>query len=226
MKVSTLESSRGFQPRLDLELEPVVLPFAACRAHIGDLFELATAQLVCGQRLRTDSTCDVCPDVFSEAFGAYVESKSVGLNNHMALYQCRFEKDRAFIREKGCRLVYAFWRHKFPVSTEGCDLEHLRREAAQSCYEVLMVDFSTLEEIVAGLRLAMLNRPRPDAPVRMGYGSRGYNEGWRVPMSKIAPYCETRRIISGLKPYGREIPTLRVASDERVRPLIRRLKVG
>lgn len=226
MRISSRESNRGFQPSLDLELEPIRLPFAACRSHIGDFFELATATLLEGIRLRTDSTCDVCPDVYSQKVGVYAESKSVGLNNQMALYQCRFEKDQAFITDQNCRLWYVFWRHRFAVSTEGTDLGTLRAGAARTCYAVHLVDFGTLSGLVGGLKVTTLNKPRPDSPVRMGYGSRGYNDGWRVPMKAISGVTHHSRGVLGIRPYGVEIAPIKLYADDVVAPFLECLRTN
>lgn len=98
------------QQRL-FDVDKLILTDGEARWATGEFFEQAAADVSGGLRLRTDSTCDICPDVRFED-ETYFESKGVGRGASVLFYECRMEKDARFIAA-GHSLVY--WRRELRV---------------------------------------------------------------------------------------------------------------
>lgn len=173
---------------------------AACRNYVGDFFEELTANAFQGTRLKTDSTCDVCPDI-QVGEKQFLESKSVGCSGAIIVYNSRFHKDLAFEAE-GNRLHYVFWQHDCRIE-EGMYLGDLRDMLAKRVRSVTVVSLQHLSNALIGVPLKTLNAKH----TARGYGSLGYRDGWQPRLSSVqasAGPCKTL-FPSALQSYGRKI---------------------
>src|SRR5690606_29221686 len=89
----------------------------------------------------------ICPDIHWEG-NTYFEVKGAGLSGSVILYECRLKKDREFTRATGCRLVYWFWRHAYPV-TQAASYYELRSNLAVQTKCLYLVDATLLAEAVS-----------------------------------------------------------------------------
>lgn len=133
----------------------VLSSYPMTRPYIGDFFEEATCSLLDAQRLKTDSSADICPDLYVPSEGVYLESKAVGRSNTSILYEHRIAKYDRFLRE-GHRLYYVFWRHKYRwLGGEGTTLFKLREDLARSVFAAIIVSAYTVHK--AAMACALKN---------------------------------------------------------------------
>lgn len=195
--------STAREPDLQLPLfegmgyEDRVCTVAACRNYMGDAFEELTAIITGGTRLKTDSTKDVCPDIKIDE-RTFLESKSIGCSGAVIVYESRLAKDLAFAESHGIELFYVLWRHGCKIA-EGVRLGDLRTEAMNRVKGVIIIPLSDLKSILSDLPVTVLNAKHK----ARGYGSMGYNNGWRVPYSRISNRYPKDPRIGMSAAYGR-----------------------
>lgn len=159
--------------------------FAQTRNYVGDFCEAATAAASGAQRIKTNGTFDVCPDLkFDDR--TFFESKAVGKSGSVIIYDSRFEKDIDWTREHGADLFYWIWRHDLDCQNVAT-LFDLRRGLGARMRYAMIIAHSTLAEIVAERPKKMLNKQYAGDGARLGYGTRskGYGFGWSIPTSLI-----------------------------------------
>lgn len=178
--------------------EDRIFPLAACRSYVGDFFEELTVNTFGGQRLKTDSTKDICPDIQIRDT-TFLESKSVGCSGAIIVYESRLMKDLAFVAE-GNTLYYIFWQHNCRI-TDGMKLGALRDALAVSVKSVTVVPLEKLRQSLTTLKV--LNAKH----TARGYGSHGYTSGYQPRLSdvqrNVGP-CKTL-FPNQLVAYGRRI---------------------
>jgi hypothetical protein len=167
-------------------------------------------------RVKCDSTADICPDLRVGSSNVFVESKAIGQSGQAILYANRVAKDRRFMRE-GNRIVYAFWRHRF-AALKAATIEELWRGLGASVECVSLIDAATLATILRGREKRRINSRYMKSGVRNGYGSNGYGVGWAFPYSEVLSACSpTLFEASGLavRNRGRRRSDLRDAAGVR-----------
>ena len=149
----------------------------------GEFFEQAVAVASGGERLRTDATADICPDVRIAA-GQFAESKCVGRTGAVIFYEGRFLKDRAFMAATGHEIVYWFWRHDYAV-LKAESYDELRQGLAGAAKVLVIVDPVTLAQSVEGKPVRVVNSAHTAEGGRLGYGNaaKGYGVGWTIRMT-------------------------------------------
>lgn len=200
MKISTVRLPFLQLPLFGRGIEDRKCPLAACRNYVGDFFEELTANTFGGARLKTDSTCDVCPDIQIRD-NVFLESKSVGLSGAIILYKSRFAKDHAFVRE-GNTLHYVFWQHDCRIE-DGMFLGDLRDQLAASVKSVTVLSLERLSGAIIGVPLKTLNKKHK----ARGYGSLGYTDGWQPRLSSVQQCAGPCDRLFPTQPvaYGRKI---------------------
>jgi hypothetical protein len=195
------------------EDQPLTVP--GCRTWIGDFFEQATAAVTRGIRLKTDCSADICPDI-KISDSVYIESKSVGINGSLIVYDSRLQKDKNFVA-RGVSLYYCFWQHNFHIH-DGILLRDLRDGAAKAVKSVVIVTFAELARILeSDGRLKTLSRKEGlphRGPQRRGFGSHGYTAGYQERLSLVRNQLDLQprapRGWRNVKVYGRSLPLFKV----------------
>jgi hypothetical protein len=159
----------------------------ACRYYVGDYFEQRTATYYAGIQLATTGTKgSYCPDVWSSRESSYFESKAVGRNGNVILYDMRLDKDKEFATANS--LCYVIWRHSLRLK-----LWHEHNDALACLHEELeahllshiRVPFAALYEYVTPLPKRTVNSGYTKQGKRLGYGQKGYGVGWTIPYNKL-----------------------------------------
>ncbi len=155
---------------------------AHARNILGYFVEDLTAKLFNGQRYRTDSRCEYCPDVFAR--GIYLECKAAGRSNQTFIYSGRLEKDRAFSALN--ELVYVVWHHSAYTKLAET-VSELRALFLAKMKAIYVVPFAFIDAICRQLEPEPLNS-KYGGTDRVTYGSgyrinvrelSGFNIGWR-----------------------------------------------
>ena len=149
---------------------------AALRTHTGEFYEEASAALLDGLRMTTDSRC-LCPDIQHQSDDhLFAEVKSIGRNGQGLLYEQRMEKYEAFAKQ-GNKVHYLFWFHNAECTVENCPtLYDLHRVLAAHTLRALMIPMELVHA-----------RARQQNRVKLNY--RGYKDnprreimwGYRLP---------------------------------------------
>lgn len=139
------------------------------RTVIGEFFEDN------GVRHRTDSRCDYCPDVSSDA--GYFEVKAVGLSKQMLVYAGRLEKDFEFCKSKN--LWYYVWSHNVATNRVRTVAE-LKKMLSVSILASYVVPFMELYRICKESSITKMNSAYGHSDTNPVYGS-----GYRVSLSKL-----------------------------------------
>lgn len=215
MKVATAKAIN--RQTLIFDPDPLLESTGAARSWVGDFFEQLTASLTSGLRLKTDSGCDICPDILLQAGGMgsparFAECKAVGQSGQAIMYKCRFEKDRRAIEENGLQIYYFFWRHRSPVLASET-INHLRGALAGSIERVGIISRQTLEEILANRQPRRINSQyQKNGP--QNYAK--YGEGWAFPIAEVFARCQQ---IGGKRAFAyHESPYVRVGRMIRTIP--------
>lgn len=169
---------------------------AQTRNWAGDFFEEATASLLRGTRLKTDSRADVCPDILIGE-GLYCESKSVGKNGAVIVYQHRLAKDVHWTAFHSATLLYCIWHHNAKC-TEVRYLSDLR-QALTTAHECCLVPLEMIHALCQATPLKTLCKK---AKPGMGYGNYGYKDGYLIRLSAIKALCTHSQPASGVWAYG------------------------
>jgi hypothetical protein len=187
MKVSQ-RRRREVAPAL-FDYDRPVESLGSARGIVGDFFDMLTASASGAERLRTDASCDYCPDLRLNPT-TYYECKSVGNTGQVIIYKARLEKDARFLRATQFRLVYWIWRHRYAVAQAKSEAE-LRKGLADN---ILSVTIVRRPAIVAALK---------DKPVRVVNGAKGgdYHDGWCLAVSDLSSQCRHRAWIDA-EAYG------------------------
>jgi hypothetical protein len=213
MRISTPFNPQYYQPPLfdDLgsfnrKLDRPIYNMGTCRTVLGDLIETLTAKIFNGQRHKTDSRCDYCPDISipREIYGrpnptwcflppgrrnryqsqdlVYFECKGCGKNGDCITYKGRLAKDVAFAKRH--QLYYCIWHHKTTCHISTGNLEASTRQLIDSfLLSVKGVYILPLTEIV---RLAAVS-PQLTFSSKI-YGDSGnpkYKHGYRLRLKDI-----------------------------------------
>lgn len=170
----------------------------------GQFFEDATRSASGAVRLRTDASCDICPDLRYDQ-QTFFETKGVGRGASVIFYECRFHKDRRFMESTGNQIVYWFWHHTYPVlQAESYDV--LYAGLARSTKRLLIVDHDLLARFVTDKPTRKVNSAYTESGDRLGYGENGYGIGWTLRLSWFAERCERLFSIMRLSVGKREFP--------------------
>lgn len=170
---------------------------AHTRNLCGEFYEILTANLTGAGRLRTDSRCDICPDL-DAGFGLYFETKSVGLTGQSIVYDHRFYKANAFT-QGDTRIVYWIWHHRLSVKgiEWASDLHRKLLDATQFAVLLSQRDLQTLTE---GRSIKVLNKKynKPEGE-SCGWSRNGYGKGWSIPIKEMVKYCGKEEIVDDHK---------------------------
>lgn len=178
----------------------------------GEFFEQAISEVTGGVRLRTDATCDICPDIQFNTV-TFGECKAVGRNGAVIFYCHRVEKDQRFMESTGNQIVYWFWQHTYPVL--GAEtFEELNRGLAANTKRLLIVD---AELLARGTRLKeprIVNSGFTVDGRNTGYGKNGSGSGWTIRLSFFRDNC--RQLACPIKPtaYGVQFPPIPVYTSK------------
>lgn len=161
-----------------------------CRWATGQFFEDVTAEVSGAVRLRTDSRCDICPDVRFDS-QQYGEVKAIGRGGSVIFYESRMQKDHDFALETGCDLVYWFWHHSCPV-LQATSYGELKSRLAAATKRLYVIDQSLLRESVRHRPTRVVNSAYTQSGQPLGYGGRrkGYGIGWTLPLSYFAEHSQ------------------------------------
>ncbi len=135
---------------------------ASCTA-IGNFYEQATYHILKGvERLTTDGTADVCPDLAETKRGAFfVESKSSGGSRFMIVID-QLEMYDEFLSDTYMPdmrydnpdfepvILYSFWTHSLRKTNRFSWREELYHELAKSTESVIIVDLEIINRMVVG----------------------------------------------------------------------------
>lgn len=185
----------------------------------GDFFEQAISEVSGGVRLKTDSTCDICPDIkFDDK--TYGESKGVGKNSSVIFYRHRVEKDQEFMEDSGCEIVYWFWKHDCSVLKPET-YEILYSKLAESTKYLLVVDSALLLRGTELRESRVVNSGYTNDGREIGYGKNGTGDGWTIRLSFFMENCQ--RLSCDIAPtaYGCRFPKIPVfVSDPSLAKLV------
>jgi hypothetical protein len=163
---------------------------AQMRNHCGEFAEQLTAKVSGGERCKTDSRYEYCPDILHAA-DLYGECKSVGKSGHAIIYEGRREKDRALVAS-GRQLLYWFWHHRLMESHAIRDVDALRRGWVRALRFAVVLPFPQVDAIAETRRLKLLNSGYTGGGSELGYGNRskGYGYGRTLLMSALKAACD------------------------------------
>jgi hypothetical protein len=174
---------------------------AAVRNWAGDFFEEATHALTGAVRLKTDGSCDVCPDLKLRD-KVYLESKCVGQSQSAIIYDHRFARDEKLVAHEGGEMFYCFWHHD--LECNGCrTLFELRAGLATHVETLIVVKLEQLAALLKTRPIRTLNASyETRTGIPLGYGSNGYGRGWSFPLSLLVPLCSLPFVVDGTRAYG------------------------
>jgi len=147
----------------------------------GEFFEQAVVHVTGAARLKTDATCDICPDL-QQSEDLFFESKGVGRGASVILYECRVVKDQKFMQSCEKEIVYWFWHHTYPV-LQATTYDNLRDNLASATRNLYVVDAGLLQESVKNRPTRKVNSAYTSSGDRLGYGQNGYGIGWTIRLS-------------------------------------------
>ena len=155
MKISQLKSN-NIQLRL---FDDPLISHAYVRNYLGNFVEDLTAYFFNGERHKTDSRCDYCPDVSispSETVSKriYLECKSVGKGGQVFVYSGRIEKDIEF--SNTFSLFYVIWHHK-TQTRKASTARELKTLFLQNLCSTYLVPFSVIHEKLMTAKKMKLN---------------------------------------------------------------------
>ena len=142
------------------------------RTLIGEWAEQITAYVFEGNRHRTDSTADYCPDVSTSE--GYIECKAAGRSRQTFIYGGRLDKDTAFAN--GHPLSYCIWTHSAD-SKQAATVSQLRRMFFGSLTGYVLIPFWNLHRIALAQPITRLNSKYGNSNSNPTYGS-----GYRIPL--------------------------------------------
>lgn len=189
---------------------------AETRNLSGEFFEVASAAMVGGTRLRTCGTSDVCPDVRVSP-GLYVESKGSGRNGAVIVYEHRKAKDESWTRQHRARLLYAVWNHAARVEGVAWVSELYDRLVA-NLRDVILIPSSDLYAHCIDGTSRVLNTKGPYNGRGNGYGGPDYKTGWTVRTSRLRARCDWTGF-ARVEAFGRPM-VVTVHTMRRFAPLI------
>lgn len=186
MKISSLTTRTERQLRF---LPTPLNTQGQARYEVGTYIEELTCRLFGGQKHRTDSRSDYCPDISIRAgdpeghsgnhgqcpgpsgsgLRLYLECKAVGRSNQIIIYQGRVEKDRLFASTHD--LWYVVWHHQSPTNFES--VEELRSSIRKTLQAVYLIPFNDIHTICSQSPVIKLNSKYYGSPDNPLYGS-GY----------------------------------------------------
>jgi hypothetical protein len=151
---------------------------AQTRNATGEFCEEATRHLLGGERLSTQGTVDICPDIRLDEH-RYLEVKSVGDRRCALLYEHILDRTIRFVRRNRVKVFYVFWIHTVPAAK--CpSLFDLRRAMAASIDRVIIVPFTQVHEAIKGITPRKMNYR-----VREHSGEQIAMLGWSIPVKQL-----------------------------------------
>lgn len=204
--------------------DKMLMSAGEARWATGEFFEQAAADVSGGVRLRTDSRCDICPDIQLRK-DLFFESKGCGRNAAVIFYECRLKKDQDFMRQTGKRIVYWFWHHTYKVS-DAESYNTLRDSLAQKTRNLYIVDAGLLAKAVEGKPVRTVNSGYTRDGQRLGYGQREYGTGWTLRLSFFRENSDPMLEALNLQVFGKhQMRGVQVwASDPEFEQFVRRPK--
>lgn len=156
---------------------------AQTRNATGEFCEEATLQLLGGERLSTQGTVDICPDIKLDD-RRYLEVKSCADKHCALLYEHILDRTVRFVRRNRVKVFYCFWIHRVAAATIP-SLFDLRRAMAANIDRVVIVPFTAVHEAVKRL-----------PPRKMNYRAREHNGdsipmlGWSIPVAQLKAWSQ------------------------------------
>jgi hypothetical protein len=156
---------------------------AQTRTATGEFCEEATRQLLGGERLSTQGTVDICPDIKLDE-QRYLEVKSVATKRCALLYEHILDRTVRFVRRNKVTIWYCFWVHGV-AAAQIPSLFDLRRAMASSMERLIIVPFPIVHEVVKRL-----------PPRKMNYRAREHNGdsipmlGWSIPVAQLKAWSQ------------------------------------
>lgn len=156
---------------------------AQTRNATGEFCEEATLKLLGGERLSTQGTVDICPDI-KLGERCYLEVKSVAAKRCALVYEHILDRTIRFVRRNRVKVFYCFWIHGI-AAAQIPSLFELRRQMAASMQRLIIVPFAEVVEATKRL-----------PPRRMNYRAREHNGesipmlGWSLPVKQLAIWSQ------------------------------------
>lgn len=171
---------RSVQLRL-FDCEPNLTP-GLSRFIVGEFYEEVSAAVCGGDRLRTNSAADICPDVVCG--GTYIESKAVGRSGALTLYAARVQRMQQFV-DGGNSLVLFLWRHQCKVTKANKPTE-LCQCLAKATTELAVVTLADVLNAVKDKPPRVVCTDKTRGSNGEGVAGSGLQHlGWRVPYSRL-----------------------------------------
>lgn len=154
---------------------------AAVRNYAGEFFEEASRVVFGGRKHITSGQADICPDLSLQVPSGepahYLEVKSLRRGLQGLVYRDRLAKDRAFVRQYGCRLTYVLWCHE-AAAAQCTRLHELRRLLGANTRFVLLIPLADMVRacIAVRPRIANYRLRRRNAPA---FAMWAYRARWR-----------------------------------------------
>lgn len=213
-------------PSARIEPAPLLFPesadlpiktLAETRNLCGEFFEKVTAALTGAKRLRTDATCDICPDALHGS-DTYFEIKSCGKNATALIYRINYERQTQ-LTGNGRPLFYWFWHHRADV-TKSPTRFALDRQLAESFRWLIVLPFSEIIAELSNRKLRTLCAARytPGGKIN-GYSDQGYGSGWAVPLTALVRRCTHSFSLSGVSLPSATVRPFTAFGTESVAPL-------
>jgi hypothetical protein len=162
------------------------------RYATGEFFETLTAEISGAVRLRTDSRCDICPDLRFPG-ESFIECKAVGKTGKIILYSERMEKYKRFLEDGTRSLYHWIWIHSYrPSRAES--FNELNYHLGMHTKKLIVADFDAIQELVAGRPETCVNSgmKKPGETLASSHErqkQRGYFYGWTVPVPQLSKKC-------------------------------------
>ncbi len=182
MKLSSPQRPReSHQPFL---FEEMLTGHGHVRTVVGDAVEELSVLYLNGERHRTDSRADYCPDI-SRKVGRrrqYFECKGVGRSRTPFIYAGRLAKDKRLVAH-GYDLSYVIWHHGARTKLFSTVTE-LRQGLLTNMRALYIIPFSAIAEVCSHLKEEKLNSAYGHAvDNRKTYGS-----GFRLNLSLLSSF--------------------------------------
>lgn len=157
------------------------------RWAVGEFYENKTAEVSGASRMRTDSRCKICPDLYY-APRVFFETKGVGKTGHIILYKGRLKKYQDFFAA-GNSIHHWIWSHRFRAMG-AATYNDLYSGLAAATQKLLIVDFQFLVDLTTGRPEKLINNQYNKTVKKGGYNNNEqYGTGWTIPVKTIVELC-------------------------------------
>jgi hypothetical protein len=159
---------------------------AQLRPAFGDFWEVLSMEFMNCYPLKTDSRCDICPDLLIKSdYPTYGECKSVGKNRSVIVYKARRDKEITFFNQ-GNDYYYILFLHNAEAKRIG-DYSEFLDDIAKGNVDVCFVPLSKIVDATLEKDPKEFThlKKRAENP-RAGWNRGGYEKGgWLLPVKGL-----------------------------------------